>query len=108
MDGIENAKIGRTFLGKEDHGILTTMLNLEGPSWGQGFGGWTLRPQDGNAMADYVDQTLKTVGVSSWEELNGQLVRVKRERGLIVAIGHITEDRWFTPKEDVEAFAATT
>jgi len=32
------AKIERVFRGKEDHGIETVTIHLEGPGWGQGFG----------------------------------------------------------------------
>ena len=104
MDGIDNAKIHSTQLGYEDHGILTAMLTLEGDGWGQGFGGWTLRPQDGNAMAEWVAQTLKVVGVDRWEKLTGQHIRVERERGLIIGIGHIMDNKWFYPKRDIAVF----
>ena len=40
---IENVKINDTFLGREDHGILTCYLTVEG----EGFGGvyWRILPR---------------------------------------------------------------
>ena len=101
---IENAIINSTHLGYEDHGTLTAMLTMTGDGWGQGFGGMTLRPRDGNAMAEFVERTLKAVGVDRWEKLKGQHARIRREHGRIVAIGHIVEDRWFNPMQDIALF----
>ena len=42
MSEIKNARITRTTLGVEDHGILTAFLHLEGDGWGIGFGGYAL------------------------------------------------------------------
>ena len=39
MKEILNGRIKSTFLGREDHGILTAYLQIEGESWGCGFGG---------------------------------------------------------------------
>lgn len=36
---IVNAKVASTFLGYEDHGMLTVFLNMEGAGWAQGCGG---------------------------------------------------------------------
>lgn len=95
MSDIENAKIRNTFLGKEDHGIPSSMLSLEGDCWGQGFGGHDLR-FEGKGVALLMG-ILDTLRVDSWEKLPGTLVRVRRVNGRICAVGHIVEDRWFCP-----------
>jgi hypothetical protein len=110
---IENARIAATFLGFEDHGILTLQLICEGAST-QGFGGYALdgRPgKDGErvpiaACGAWIAGLLRALKVDSWERVKGQLVRVERDEpyGQITRIGHIIEDRWFSP---ADALAAT-
>ena len=101
---IVNAKITRTRLGNDDHGP-TGWLTLQWQSAGQGFGGYALlnRGKPHAVFGLWVMGVIDVVGVSTWEELTGQYVRIRRENGLIVAIGHITDDRWFTPKEAFKA-----
>ncbi len=96
---IENARITDTWLGYEGHGILTAYLTIQGDGWGQSFGGYGLGP-GGKHMAVFVNETLKTVGVEKWEDLNGKPIRVDHEiNGTMKAIGHIIEDKWFNIKE---------
>lgn len=114
MSDIGNARIARTFLGIEDHGILTFNLQLEGESWGQGFGGWTLdawnetvKERTGTPLcADFVLAILRALDVDSWEKVCGVYVRYERRegRGPISAIGHITKDRWVRPDEIIAAW----
>ena len=89
-----NVKITRTFLGREDHGIPSFMLTTIANSTGQGFGGWDLRFYG----VDMLMRVIETVGVESWEKLGGAYCRVRSENGLLKAIGHITEDRWYEPE----------
>ena len=112
-----NAKIIKTMLGYEDHGIMTCYLTLEQQSSGQGFGGYGLdsapkKDKNGNRSGDrqpsiycgfWVQRILNTVGVSKWEDLKNKFVRVDGERfGSIKGIGHITEDRWFYPEKEIK------
>jgi hypothetical protein len=101
----ENAKIVNTFLGREDHGIFTASLSLAGNGWGQGFGNYSLDgPGPDNTRVghgfgiDFIAGVLTVLGVERWEKLPGTHCRVRREGGLIVAIGHIVEERWFEPR----------
>lgn len=113
---IKNAKITGTTLGYEDHGILTCFVHVEGDSWGCGFGGYGLDEWDepqkariGTAYGcQFIIETLKVVGVDSWEKLKGQHVRVESEGwgGKITRIGHITKELWFDPKALAEKFRA--
>ncbi|WP_105206204.1 hypothetical protein [Streptococcus suis] len=43
---IENVKITKTFLGREDHGILTCYLTVEGDGFGVSIGGYCLDKYD--------------------------------------------------------------
>ncbi|HEL1790804.1 TPA: hypothetical protein TXV07_002157, partial [Streptococcus suis] len=43
---IENVKITKTFLGREDHGILTCYLTVEGYGFGVSIGGYCLDKYD--------------------------------------------------------------
>lgn len=107
---IKNARIASTTLGYEDHGILTFNLDLHGASWSQGFGGWPLDRWDaaqkqrvGQAGAiERIAVVLKVVGVDSWEQLEGKLVRVRwdtDESDAISAIGNIVDDTWTDGKK---------
>ena len=117
-----NAKIESTMLGYEDHGILTCFLNLEQGATGQGFGGFGLdgqpnKDKKGNRIGDrqpnkmagfWIKRILETVGVGEWEKLKGKYIRVDGEEfGDIFGIGHITEDKWFYPKKEIELFKNT-
>jgi len=68
----ELAKIERTFLGFEDHGILTGFLHVTYGSAAQGIGGYTITPVAG----PYIERTLKACGVDSWEKLRGRTIYV--------------------------------
>ena len=114
-----NAIIESTMLGYEDHGIMTCFLHLKQSGSGQGFGGWCLdnRPpkgKDGYRQGDrepsrlagfWIKRILEVVGVDKWEDLVGKHVRVDGEEfGEIRGIGHIIEDKWFYPKEEVNKY----
>ena len=94
-----NAQIQSTMLGIEDHGIMTFMLYLNYNSCGQGFGGYVLK---GDKSIEAIRKILETVGVSKWEDLKGKYVRIRKPdtyTGTIQSIGHIVEDRWWSPEE---------
>jgi hypothetical protein len=106
----ENARITSTWLGREDHGIFTAYIELEFGGAMQSFGGYGLDAHDPDTRGrigrpqgiEFLAGVLRATGVDRWESLVGTLVRVRRENGLIVAIGHIVEDRWFAPKTDID------
>lgn len=78
------AKIQSTFLGIEDHGIFTSIVDVTYGSSGQGIGTYSLDTWDatknkrvGTAFgAEFILRTLKTVGVDSWEKLVGKTIFV--------------------------------
>lgn len=112
--GAKNAVIKSTHLGVEDHGILTCYLHLDYGGSGQGFGGYSLDTpvkddkgkflhRVGTAFGmEFINQVLKTLGASSWEELPGTHCRVIASFSHVEAIGHILEDRWFYPAKLAE------
>lgn len=101
---ILNAKIANTKLG-EECGCLTADLTIEGNGFGCRFGGYCLdswfaeigqyKSHDGYGA---IIELMKTVGVESWEKLNGTYIRVEVEEssGKAIKIGHIIEDKWFS------------
>lgn len=94
MIEIKNAKIISTQLGQGDRG-WTFYINVGGERWGQGIGGFSL----GGEYTDYVLKgIIKAVGVDNWEDLVGKNVRIKKQDGMIIEIGHILEEKWFNPK----------
>ena len=89
-----NGTIRSTRLGIEDHGIPTFNLNIGFGNSVQGFGNYDLRYKGHQTL---IFDVLKALEVESWEKLKGINVRVKREGGLLRAIGHIVKDQWVTP-----------
>lgn len=104
---IVNARIAHTFLGREDHGIFTIVLTLDGGGWGQGAGGVSLDEPIRDSAGKFLGRVpttligkhiigiIDTLGVDQWEKVQGQHVRAERVGGTIARIGHITENRWF-------------
>ena len=106
---VKNAKIERTMLGVEDHGIMSFMLHLDYGGAGQGAGGYALDQYDKERKLRIgwgpglllLRTILETVGVESWEKLPGQHIRVRASHSKVHAIGHFLDDkRWL----DFEAF----
>lgn len=97
-----NAKITKTSLGFEDHGILSSWLHLDFGTSSQGFGGYRLdAPQNAPSAAAcaWITGVLKTLEIDDWSKLPGTPVRVRKESefGRIIAIGHFYKDLWFDP-----------
>ena len=93
---IKNARITGTMLGYEDHGIFTCMIDLDYGGGCQGFGGYTL---GGDYTNKFIEGIFKALKVRKWEELKGQLIRVKADNSKVYEIGHLLEDSWFNPRE---------
>lgn len=97
---IHNGQITNTFIGIEDHGILTAELTVSG-TWGaSSFGGWNIlgRPQ-------WIRRTLEVLESERWENLRHQFVRIKCDASAstyIQAIGHIVKDQWFEPHKEFQ------
>ena len=101
-----NAKIKSTMLGYEDHGIMTCYIQLEQECTGQAFGGYRLdAPKNADSYMGtfWIERVLKTVGVQKWEDLVGKYIRVDGEEfGEIRGIGHITDNKWFYPRREID------
>lgn len=70
------AKIDKTEIGYEDHGILTAFLHCSWPGGGVSVGGYQLDVK-GSGTAFGLDQIIcimETVGVDGWEKLAGKQV----------------------------------
>jgi hypothetical protein len=105
---IHNAKITSTFLGMEDHGIMTFFVHLEWPGAGIGYGGYGLdgysgegKPRLGSGHGyQAIRHIIETIGAKSWEDLKNKLCRIDFDdgpgiSGKISRIGHIMEEKWF-------------
>lgn len=106
---IENAKIVNANLSMADHGVLCLWLELEGDSWGVGFGGYVIGHGYLGAKefrgyekgTEEIMRIMDTVGVETFNDLVGKYVRVEREDGFgpVYKIGNLIEDKWFDYKE---------
>jgi hypothetical protein len=99
---IRNAVIEYTQLGDDEHGGMTFIVGLDYGGSGQGFGTYGLGSDDAPPLVYMhlaVREILRVAGVRHWEQLVGMPCRAEIEGGWIRAIGHITRDRWFRPKE---------
>ena len=113
---ILNAVINSTYLGIEDHGILTFWLYTEHSSGiHQYSGGYTLdepyTSPDGQfggrkglaSGMDIILKILKVLNVKKWEDLPGKNIRVARDKDRMIAgIGHIIDDKWIYFKQHFE------
>lgn len=115
MNKIYNGVIKSVYLTNEDYGILTAFITIEHERGVQSFGGYQLYCP----KYSYIDRTgwfiwrvLETVLDDKgwrWGNLVGKSVRVKIDAngyGIIQALGHFIEDRWFNPKEELAKFVA--
>lgn len=109
---IENAIIESTFLGYEDHGILTFVIGLKGACFSVGFGNVALdqwSEKEGRRVAqpksmDCIAKILEVVGVDRWEDLKGKHVRIAfNDLGSAVTrIGNIIENKWLDLEQAFE------
>lgn len=99
----DTGKIVRTELGKEDHGIMTLMLHIEGDGWGCGFGGVALDRYDKSKKErvatafgmECITRLMDTFSVNRWEDMKGQYVRLIWDGSRIKKIGNIIKEKWF-------------
>lgn len=112
MREIKNARISGTFLGREDHGILTAYVYLDYGGGAQGFGGYCFDEHDGSYQngrlfsghaALFVSRVIEIAGVDTWEKLVGRSIRADADRMCVHRIGHYLRDEWFDPVEEFSA-----
>lgn len=103
------AKVESTFLGREDHGIMTAMLHVNYGGSSQGIGGYGLdepqRDEDdkflgrvGTAFGmEWVARAMDAVGVDSWEKIAGRTILVYFEddnfHSMPIGIGPLPTER---------------
>lgn len=117
---IHNVKITSTFLGIEDHGVMTFMIHLQSETIGIGYGGYGLDkdcPRNGESLGhgesrkpriassfglgyQAIRHILETLNKTQWESLPQTLCRIEfndgpGSSGKILRIGNILEDKWF-------------
>lgn len=91
----ENALIKDVYLGLEDHNILTYNISLDYGGSGQGFGNYNCNEN----LSTHLKPLLAVFDVREFNKLKGLPCRVKRENGMVVAIGHIINNVWFEPRK---------
>jgi hypothetical protein len=113
----QNAKILSARITTEDHGCLSIWLMLEFDGSGQGFGGYALDDKPKKKTADserephancglFIRRVMDVVGVGNWDQLEGQIIRVRKEdpwNSPIHAIGNAVKDKWFVPSEELKS-----
>ena len=101
---IKNATIESVSISSEDHGVLSAWVQLDYGGSGQGFGGYTLycpnKLSIKGVAGHFIFRVMEVAGVANWDEVAGKTLRVKGGHTGIDAIGHITKDDWFCPKQD--------
>ena len=95
-----------------DHNMLSAWVGLVyGDGVVQGFGGYSLYNQkfkntDRNLAGHFIWRVMEIADVTSWDRVQGKAVRVRVYGGLIRAIGHIVEEKWFDPHEEFKLMQA--
>jgi hypothetical protein len=102
---LHNAQINKTHLGAEDHGIFTFYIDLKLDSgWSQSIGGYALddvknypltnqTKRVGSAAGmDLIMKIIRTIGISKWEDLPKQYIRVYSHDGGIESIYNLMDD----------------
>ena len=106
---IRNARITRTELGREDHGIMTFMIFIvfDDGYTHCGIGGYALDRYDRTTETrvfnpksiEAISKILDVVGVDRWEDLPNKYIRFEDSSYIVTKIGNIIEDKWFDLKE---------
>lgn len=102
---IKNAIIKSTTLGREDHGIMTFFITIQGEKGTcVAIGGYdpnietrVFRPES----MEIISEILRVVGVDSWEKLPGKYIRFEDNDwgSTVTKIGNIIDDKWIDIKE---------
>lgn len=110
-----NAIIRSATLRTDDHGLLSSWLDLDYGGSGQGFGGYCLylpdsfkhhaKAMQANFAGHWIWRVMEVSEVTDWSKLPGKTIRVRCEHAKVHAIGHIVKDDWFNPSDDFERMA---
>jgi hypothetical protein len=106
---VKNALISDVRIMLDNRAVLTAYLWLDYDGSGEGFGYFGLSNikkdfHDLNYAGYFIHRVLETVGVTEWEKLKGNAIRVDTELDCVKAIGHIIKDEWFNSKEEFKNF----
>jgi hypothetical protein len=89
-DGQQIAKVTKTMLGFEDHGIFTAYVTLDYGGAAQSAGGFAFG-------GEFTDRWLRGVigafGVSRWEDIPGRTIYALIEDGLVVGLEPLPFER---------------
>lgn len=107
---IKNAQITDTFLGREDHGIMTFSICVRFYNCVHcGIGGYALDEYDKETKTrvfcaksmEVISRILDVVGVDKWEHLKGKYIRIKDPGWgkTIDEFGNLMEDKWLNLRE---------
>lgn len=101
IEGWHIAKVRNTFLGYEDHGIMTAYLELDYGGAVQGAGTFDLRPN--GEMFRFVEGFMQACGVREWEKMKGRTIYAFVQDGLVRGLKPLPTEGgsefWFRPKE---------
>lgn len=112
---VENAVVEKVSITLDRDVFLTMWLQFKLNGYYQGFGGYVFDSpsKDGGTErvgtaygAEYIRRVMRLFDVSDMSLIEGQTCRVVRNAGVqkIIGIGHIIEDKWFFPEEDLTDF----
>ena len=109
---IRNAKITKTMLGRENHGIFTFMIHIEFGCSGCAVGCYALDEYDTETQTrvfkaesmEIIAKILDVVGVDTWEDLKGQYIRIKDNGwgSTVNEIGNLMEEKWINIRQFFE------
>jgi hypothetical protein len=113
--GIRNAIITSALITASDPDLLSASLSLDyGDEGCQMFGGYCLylpvsfkHHRLESVAGHFIWRCMEIAGVTNWNDLKGKTIRVKHSREEILAIGHITRDDWFCPRDDFQKLTFT-
>jgi hypothetical protein len=100
MSEVKTAIVKSTFLGVEDHGIFTAILQLD-CSDGRGYIFGTHDLHFAKYGIAYLEGILNVFNIDSWEKLIGKPLRVEVNRNKVNAIGHFINNKWFNPEVEL-------
>jgi hypothetical protein len=99
-DGTHNAMIESADIVAERGIFVCPRLAFDYGGAGQSYGGRMASNIENDNPRPYMDAYItgifRVFKVEAWSDLKGKPARVQIKDGLIVAVGHYLEDRWFS------------